>query len=127
MCEGRELTIDQLANYKVEREAVHMLAPSSVRDPDKYGAFIQQQAKISFNVHVGALPSSSLLLLYHWARRSMHQGCLLKGRNFVFYPLFAHLSPSFAHFLRLDARNPASAARSPGENGKESEKMGLGN
>ena len=64
-CEGRGLTVDHLANYKVEREAVHMLAPSSVRDSSKYGAFIQQQAKISFNVHVGALTSPPLLLLYH--------------------------------------------------------------
>ena len=45
------------ANYKVEREAVHMLAPSSVREPAKYTAFIQQQAKISFNVHVGTFTS----------------------------------------------------------------------
>ncbi len=54
------------------------------------------------------------------ARRSMHQGCLLKGRNSV---LFAHFPPFFAHFQRLDARNPESTARSPGGNGKKSRKI----
>ena len=57
-------------------------------------------------------------------RRSMHQGCLLKPRNFVFYPFLTHFSPFFAHFLRLDARNPENTARSPGENGKKSIKIG---
>eukprot|EP01045_Picozoa_sp_COSAG04_P001462 COSAG04_NODE_49_length_31209_cov_11.630248_15_plen_267_part_00 len=57
-------------------------------------------------------------------RRSMHQDCLLKPRNFVFYPFFTHFPPSFAHFLRLDARNPENTTRSPGENGKKSIKIG---
>ena len=57
-----------------------------------------------------------------WARRSMHQGCLLNPRNSVFYPFFTHFPPFFAHFQRLDARNPGSTAKSPGENGKKSEK-----
>ena len=52
-------------------------------------------------------------------RRSMHQDCLLKPRNFVVYPFFTHFPPFFAHFLRLDARNPENTARSPGENGKK--------
>ena len=60
----------------------------------------------------------------HQVRRSMHQDCLLKGRNFVFYPSFTHFPPSFAHFHRLDARNPENAARSPGESGKNREKRG---
>ena len=58
-----------------------------------------------------------------WARRSMHQGCLLKPLNLVFCPFFTHFSPFFAHFQRLDARNPGSTARSPGENGKKSGKI----
>ena len=67
----------------------------------------------------GTLPKGSA-----WqVRRSMHQGCLLKPRNLVFYPFFTHFPPSFAHFQRLDARNPGSTARSPGENGKKSEKI----
>ena len=41
----------------------------------------------------------------------------------VFYPSFTHFSPSLAHFYRLDARNPGSTAKSPGENGKKSEKI----
>ena len=57
-------------------------------------------------------------------RRSMHQDCLLNPRNFVFYPFFTHFSPFFAHFQRLDARNPENTARSPGENGKKSIKIG---
>ena len=57
-------------------------------------------------------------------RRSMHQDCLLNPRNFVFYPFFTHFPPFFAHFLRLDARNPENTARSPGENGKKSRKIG---
>ena len=57
-------------------------------------------------------------------RRSMHQDCLLNPRNFVFYPFFTHFPPFFAHFLRLDARNPENTARSPGENGKKSIKIG---
>ena len=56
-------------------------------------------------------------------RRSMHQDCLLNPRNFVSYPFFTHFPPFFAHFLRLDARNPENTARSPGENGKKSEKI----
>ena len=56
-------------------------------------------------------------------RRSMHQGCLLNPRNLVFYPFFTHFSPSFAHFQRLDARNPGNTAKSPWENGKKSEKI----
>ena len=56
-------------------------------------------------------------------RRSMHQGCLLKPRNLVFYPFFTHFPPSFAQFQRLDARNPGSTARSPGENGKIGNKI----
>ena len=56
-------------------------------------------------------------------RRSMRQGCLLKPRNSVFYPLFTHFPPSFAHFQRLDARNPGNTAKSPGENGGKSEKI----
>ena len=39
-------------------------------------------------------------------------------------PFFTHLSPSFAHSHRLDARNPENTARSPGENGKKSRKIG---
>ena len=63
----------------------------------------------------------------HWrgrsqVRRSMHQDCLLKPRNYVFYPFFTHFPPFFAHFLRLDARNPGNMARRPGGNGKKSEK-----
>ena len=57
-------------------------------------------------------------------RRSMHQDCLLKPRNFVFYPFFTHFPPFFAHFQRLDARNPENTTRSPGENGKKSRKIG---
>ena len=57
-------------------------------------------------------------------RRSMHQDCLLKPRNFVSYPFFTHFSPFFAHFQRLDARNPENTARSPGENVKKSRKFG---
>ena len=55
-------------------------------------------------------------------RRSMHQDCLLNPRNFVSYPFSTHFSPFFAHFQRLDARNPENTARSPGENGKKIEK-----
>eukprot|EP01045_Picozoa_sp_COSAG04_P004008 COSAG04_NODE_170_length_21634_cov_12.250337_9_plen_169_part_00 len=68
--------------------------------------------------------------LEHWlaperqVRRSMHQDCLLKPRNSVFYPFFTHFPPFFAHFLRLDARNPENTARSPGENGEKSRKIG---
>eukprot|EP01045_Picozoa_sp_COSAG04_P002248 COSAG04_NODE_80_length_28110_cov_13.522847_22_plen_209_part_00 len=54
-------------------------------------------------------------------RRSMHQDCLLNPRNFVSYPFF---TPFFAHFLRLDARNPENTARIPGENGEKSRKIG---
>ena len=57
-------------------------------------------------------------------RRSMHQDCLLKPRNFVFYPFFTHFPPFFAHFHRLDARNPENTTRSPGENGKKSRRIG---
>ena len=57
-------------------------------------------------------------------RRSMHQDCLLNPRNFVSYPFFTHFPPFFAHFLRLDARNPENTARSPGENGNKSRKFG---
>ena len=60
----------------------------------------------------------------HQVRRSMHQDCLLNPRNFVSYPFFTHFSPFFAHFQRLDARNPENTARSPGENGKKSRKIG---
>ena len=55
-------------------------------------------------------------------RRSMHQG-FLNPRNLVFYPFFTQFPPSFAHSQRLDARNPGSTARSPGENGKKSGKI----
>ena len=54
-------------------------------------------------------------------RRSMHQDCLLNPRNFVFYPSF---TPFFAHFQRLDARNPENTAKKQGENGKKSRKIG---
>ena len=57
-------------------------------------------------------------------RRSMHQDCLLKPRNFVSYPFFTHFPPFFADFQRLDARNPESTTKSPGENGKKSRKIG---
>ena len=57
-------------------------------------------------------------------RRSMHQDCLLNPRNFVSYPYFTHFSPFFAHFVRLDARNPENTTRSPGENGTKSIKIG---
>ena len=53
----------------------------------------------------------------------MHQGCLLKPRNSVFYPFFTHFPPYFAHFLRLDAKNPGNTATSPGENGEKSGKI----
>ena len=61
---------------------------------------------------------------YQQVRRSMHQDCLLKPRNFVFYPFFTHFPPFFAHFQRLDARNPENTTRSPGENGKKSREIG---
>ena len=47
---------------------------------------------------------------------------LLKGLNLVFYPFFAHFPIFFAHFQRLDARNPD--AKSPGENEKNRENSG---
>ena len=50
--------------------------------------------------------------------------CVRGCRNFVSYPFFTHFPPFFAHFLRLDARNPENTARSPGENGKKSIKIG---
>ena len=70
---------------------------------------------------VGASPRAQF---FGQVRRSMHQDCLLKPRNFVFYPFFTHFPPFFAHFLRLDARNPGNMARSPGENGKKSKEIG---
>ena len=45
--------------YGVPLSHVHLLEPSAVRNPDKYLDFVQQQAKISFNVHVGTFTSIS--------------------------------------------------------------------
>ena len=70
----------------------------------------------------GAAEAECVLVLQ--VRRSMHQDCLLNPRNFVSYPFFTHFPPFFAHFLRLDARNPENTTRSPGENGKKSINIG---
>ena len=51
-------------------------------------------------------------------RRSMHQDCLPNPRNFVSFPFFTHLPPFFAHFLRLDARNPGIQEARPEVQGK---------
>ena len=39
-------------------------------------------------------------------------------------PFFTHFSPSFAHFHRLDARNPENTARKRGKIEKNREKWG---
>ena len=41
----------------------------------------------------------SILFLPSQVRRSMHQGCLLKPRNFVFYPFFTHFRPFSPIFI----------------------------
>lgn len=46
--------------YAVPQSHVHLLEPSAVQNPERYVDFIQQQAKISFNVHVGTFTSISL-------------------------------------------------------------------
>eukprot|EP01045_Picozoa_sp_COSAG04_P009820 COSAG04_NODE_582_length_12404_cov_81.591792_18_plen_87_part_00 len=69
-------------------------------------------------------PGQAQLRALGQVRRSMHQDCLLNPRNFVSYPFLTHFPPFFSHFLRLDARNPENTARSPGENGKKSIKIG---
>ena len=106
---------EAVGRLETRREARGMAAPVITREQNR-------ERQDEMEVRHGFLADMGVALAQ--VRRSMHQDCLLNPRNFVFYPIFTHFPPSFAHFQRLDARNPENTTRSPGENGKKSRKIG---